>query len=136
MTLQHLLPRELPAGLEDLTERAFDLSWITGDRSADLWYAVDAEQGETTRNPVLIMESASHTRLQVLARDTDFMQRLNADVQVRKVYRQAGTGLDDTWRPAEDNSVRLVPDHPLLRWPLELALIHWGACVPDRNRNL
>jgi starch phosphorylase len=97
MTLQHFLPRELPEGLEDLTELAFDLSWNAGDRSADLWRAIDAELWETTRNPLLIVESVSRTHLYALAHDPDFMRRLNAEVQARNAYLQAGTWLADTW---------------------------------------
>ena len=97
MTLQHFLPRELPEGLDDLTELAFDLSWNAGDRSAELWRAVDAKLWETTRNPVLIVETVSHTRLKALARDADFMRRLNAEVQARKTFLEEGTWLADTW---------------------------------------
>ena len=97
MTLQHFLPRELPEGLDDLTELAFDLSWNAGDRSAELWRAVDAGLWETTRNPVLIVETVSHTRLKALARDAGFMRRLNAEVQARRTYLQEDTWLADTW---------------------------------------
>jgi hypothetical protein len=30
-----------------------------------------------------------------------------------------------TRRAAEDFSLRVIPEHPLVRWPLEIALVCW-----------
>ncbi|MGD8842269.1 MAG: alpha-glucan family phosphorylase [Gammaproteobacteria bacterium] len=96
MSLQHFLPRELPEGLESLAELAFDLRWNAGDGAAELWRMVDPELWESTRNPVLIVESVSHMRVQALATDDDFMQMLNARVRARNAYLEAPTWLEDT----------------------------------------
>jgi starch phosphorylase len=96
MTLQHFLPRELPAGLESLAELAFDLRWNAGDGAAELWRVVDPELWESTRNPVLIVESISRMRLQALAADDDFVQMLNARVRARDAYLEAPTWLEDS----------------------------------------
>jgi starch phosphorylase len=96
MSVRRFLPRELPAGLEQLTDLVFDLHWNAGDRTADLWRAVDPELWEATHNPVLIVESVSHARLQALAKDDGFMQTLNAEVRAREADLQARTWLADT----------------------------------------
>jgi starch phosphorylase len=96
MSLQRFLPPELPAGLEDLADLAFDLRWNACTTAADLWQAVDPELWETTRNPVMIIESISHTRLLELADNTDFMQTLRASVQARWSYLEADTWMAQT----------------------------------------
>ena len=100
MTMQRFLPRELPPGLEQLTELAFDLRWSASDSAAELWRKVDHELWEATRNPVLILESISRARLQALADDVDFMQTLKARVQVRQHYLEATTWMDS--KPGRD----------------------------------
>jgi starch phosphorylase len=94
MSMQRFLPRELPAGLEQLTELAFDLRWSASNSAAGLWRKVDPELWETTRNPVLILENVSRARLQALADDDNFMQTLKARVQVRQHYLEATTWMD------------------------------------------
>jgi starch phosphorylase len=94
MSMQRFLPRELPAGLEQLTELAFDLRWSASDIAAGLWREIDPELWEVTRNPVLLLESISHARLQALADDDNFMQALNAQVLARQHYLEAPTWMD------------------------------------------
>lgn len=96
MSLRRFLPRDLPAGLEQLAELAFDLRWNAGDRAADLWRALEPGLWEATRNPVLIIESISRTRLQALAADDSFVQKLNTEVQARNAYLDARTWLAET----------------------------------------
>jgi starch phosphorylase len=96
MSVRRFLPRELPAGLEHLTELAFDLRWNAGDSAADLWRAMDSGLWEATRNPVMILESVSRARLLALAGDDNFLQMLSTRVQAREDYLAARAWMADT----------------------------------------
>jgi hypothetical protein len=94
MSLRRLLPRGLPAGLERLTELAFELRWNTGDSVDELWHAVDPELWAMARNPVMILENISRTRFEALAGDDSFLQKLAVRVHACTVVSCSGVFAD------------------------------------------
>jgi starch phosphorylase len=95
MSVQRFLPRGLPDGLKRLTELAFDLRWNAGDSADELWHAVDPEIWSATRNPVMILESISRARIEALASNESFLQRLAERVQAREHYLNAHSWMRD-----------------------------------------
>jgi starch phosphorylase len=148
MTMQHFLPHELPAGLEQLTEPAFELRWSASGSAAGLWREADPELWEATRNPALILESVSHAQLQALVDNDRLMLALNSRVLVRQHSLEAPTWMESRpgrnragciayfsvefglpghcpFTPAAHYRVRVIPAHPPVRWPLEAGLVYW-----------
>ncbi|HHH43421.1 MAG TPA: glycosyltransferase family 1 protein, partial [Gammaproteobacteria bacterium] len=79
-------PRPLPEGLEGLTELALDLRW-TWSHSADLlWSMLDKAAWERGKNPWVLLQDASHQRLQQLADDPDFCRELKRLSEDRAAY--------------------------------------------------
>jgi len=89
VTLHAFLPRELPAGIEPLTDLALDLRWTWNHGSDDIWRTIDPATWEATQNPWIILQSASHERLETLAADTFFRQRLAVILAERQDYAAA-----------------------------------------------
>jgi starch phosphorylase len=89
--IQRFLPRALPPALEGLTSLAFDLRWGPTDKAAELWRALEPELWAGTRNPVLVVESVSRSRLETLAKDTLFLDRLHALLALRQEDLQGTT---------------------------------------------
>ena len=83
------LPRDLPEGLEPLTELALDLRWTWCHGCDAVWREIDRGVWERTANPWLILQEVSAERLQALSRDPDF---------VRAVRRVAGEHRGDLGR--------------------------------------
>jgi starch phosphorylase len=94
MNIEHFLPRQLPEGLEGLTELAFDLRWSAVAGAAELWRELDPELWQATENPVLLIESVSHARLVEAAADRDFMLTLQSALQARRNYLEMATWMD------------------------------------------
>jgi starch phosphorylase len=86
MTMDTFLPRELPAGLEPLTELALDLRWTWNHAGDQLWRAVDPVAWEATQNPWVILQSTPWERLDALAADASFRQGLTKVVEERRRY--------------------------------------------------
>ncbi|APZ42439.1 alpha-glucan family phosphorylase [Acidihalobacter ferrooxydans] len=100
--MQHYTPRELPTALAGLAELALDLRWSWNHTSDKLWRTIDPELWETTGNPWLIMEIASHQRLQELATDRAFL----AELQQQLANRQDSLS-ENTWFDALPNAADL-----------------------------
>jgi starch phosphorylase len=94
MNIEHFLPRQMPEGLEGLTELAFDLRWSATAAAVELWRELDPVLWQATENPVLIIESVSYARLEEAAQDNDFMLGLENALQARQDYLQATTWMD------------------------------------------
>ena len=67
----YLIP-PLPEGLEGLAELALDLRWSWSHTADPLWERIDPELWNLTRNPWLILQTVSESRLGALAADRDF----------------------------------------------------------------
>ena len=90
MTLHAFLPRELPSGLEPLTDLALDLRWTSSHAGDHLWRALDPATWASTRNPWIILQNASRERLEAAARDPAFRHDLAAILKERHRYHEGG----------------------------------------------
>ncbi len=69
---EHCFQRPLPQGLEGLVDLALDLRWSWNHATDKLWERIDPETWDITRNPWVILQTVSTTRLEELAVDPDF----------------------------------------------------------------
>jgi starch phosphorylase len=92
--MQHYSPRELPPALAGLADLALDLRWSWNHASDALWRAIDPELWDTTGNPWLILESASHERMQALVADHDFLAEFKRQIAARQKSLREKTWFD------------------------------------------
>jgi glycogen phosphorylase len=88
--------RDLPAGLEALTELALDLRWTWSHEADALWEQIDAEAWNRTRNPWTILQDISHERLRALAADKAFVGEVERLAAARQAYREAPSWFSST----------------------------------------
>ncbi|MGA8758129.1 MAG: alpha-glucan family phosphorylase [Stellaceae bacterium] len=81
--------RDIPAGLEALTELALDLRWTWSHEADALWEQIDAEAWNRTRNPWTILQDISHERLRALAADDAFVGEVERLAAARQAYLEA-----------------------------------------------
>jgi starch phosphorylase len=81
----YLIP-PLPEGLEGLAEAGLDLRWSWSHTTDPLWERIDPELWNLTRNPWLILQSVSFSRLKTLAREPAFRQQVD---EALKQHRKA-----------------------------------------------
>jgi len=74
----------IPERLEGLAELAMDLRWSWSHTSDPLWERIDPEIWALTRNPWLILQSATMSRLESLSEDSDFLKLLDNHVAAHK----------------------------------------------------
>ncbi|MGD8854061.1 MAG: alpha-glucan family phosphorylase, partial [Gammaproteobacteria bacterium] len=91
MIAQRFLPRELPPALTPLMELALDLRWNWNHAATDLWRQIDPLLWEASGNPVLILETVSHARLQALAGDLAFTSQVRELADMRRSYLERPT---------------------------------------------
>ena len=77
---------ELPPEISELRALALDLRWTWSHEGDALWEQVDAELWQRTRNPWSVLQGLSAQRLQQLAGDRDFCDRLKAFAVTRQGY--------------------------------------------------
>jgi glycogen phosphorylase len=68
---------------EALAQLALDLRWSWNHSADQLWRQIDPEMWSLTHNPWVILQTASQERLNELARDSAFQQRLEALLKMR-----------------------------------------------------
>jgi len=81
--------RELPAGLEALTDLALDLRWTWSHAGDELWRTIDPQTWERIENPWVILQNVPHSRLQQLAVDTAFLEELARLSGERRQYLES-----------------------------------------------
>jgi len=86
MKATHYLSRELPAGLDLLLEMTTDLRWSWSHAADALWKTMDPDIWSQTRNPYVVLQNLSEERLEQLAQDPHFEQRLKATAEARNAY--------------------------------------------------
>ncbi|MCG6936692.1 MAG: alpha-glucan family phosphorylase [Gammaproteobacteria bacterium] len=86
MQSNHYLPRALPESLQGLAILALDLRWSWNHGADTLWRQVAPELWEATANPWLILETVSDSRLQTLAADPGFIEKLQQQLDVREAH--------------------------------------------------
>ncbi|WP_020410512.1 alpha-glucan family phosphorylase [Hahella ganghwensis] len=84
-SITHLIA-DLPEPLEGLVELAADLRWTWSHAGDELWKAMDSKIWEKTQNPYVILQSISHQRLQDLAQEQGFTQKLQEVLRDRERY--------------------------------------------------
>ena len=68
--------RQLPQGLELLTDLATDLRWTWSHAGDALWKEVDPQTWEEFQNPYVILQNSPLQRLEELANDVHFRELL------------------------------------------------------------
>ena len=79
---------KLPREITILQTLALDLLWTWSHEGDALWSYIDAQLWEKTRNPWVVLQSASAERLNELARDRRFLDQLTNLVAARERYLQ------------------------------------------------
>jgi glycogen phosphorylase len=69
---------DLPSGLESLLDLALDLRWAERQTTDKIWDLLDAETWEKTKNPYLILQNVSRSRLIEAARDESLKQEIRS----------------------------------------------------------
>jgi starch phosphorylase len=82
----HPLLGFLTPPLDALAELACDLRWSWNHATDALWDALEPTVWQRTRNPVLVLQNASRRRLEVLARDPAFVERVAQAAAARREY--------------------------------------------------
>ena len=96
MQTKHYLPRSLPEPIRGLAELALDLRWSWNHGADSLWQQVAPKLWEATSNPWLILETVSDKRLQTLAKDPEFLQKLQEQLAAREHHLSAKTWFAET----------------------------------------
>ena len=86
MQTNHYLPRTLPEPLQGLATLALDLRWSWNHGADVLWRQVTPELWEATANPWLILEMVSDQRLEALAADAGFIEKLQQQLKAREAH--------------------------------------------------
>jgi len=86
MQTNHYLPRALPDPLKGLATLALDLRWSWNHGADALWHQVAPKLWEATANPWLILETVSDRRLQELATDATFLEKLQQQLDAREAH--------------------------------------------------
>lgn len=77
------------AGFDELVEIALDLRWSWSHAADDIWRPLDPELWDLTRNPWVILETASPEKIRELSSNKEFRTRVK---DLAKELRQARTG--------------------------------------------
>ncbi len=82
--LDLLFPGIQVEGMEPLAEIALDLHWSWDHSFDELWSELEPELWSLTRNPWLVLLTASRTRLQHLAKDSNYLRKIEATLEARR----------------------------------------------------
>ncbi|MGR9052475.1 MAG: alpha-glucan family phosphorylase [Gammaproteobacteria bacterium] len=80
MTTPRYFPPELIDKLDGLPELALDCNFSWSHRADAIWHDLDGDLWEQTRNPWLVLQTASSIRLEALAADEQFCRKLKSIV--------------------------------------------------------
>jgi len=86
MQTNHYLPRALPESLQGLATLSLDLRWSWNHGADALWRQIAPTLWEATANPWLILETVSDQRLQALATDAGFIEKLQRQLDARDAH--------------------------------------------------
>jgi starch phosphorylase len=84
----YFLPRDIE-GSEQLLALALDLQWSWSHSADELWQQIDPELWSLTRNPWVVIQTVSRTKLKALSETPEFRQRLDALACRQEAYAQA-----------------------------------------------
>jgi starch phosphorylase len=78
--------RPLPEELEGLEGLAIDLRWTSRQLSDRIWRLLDEDAWERTKNPIMILENVSQTRLEEAAKDESLTKELKYWLSRRRMF--------------------------------------------------
>ena len=82
-----IVKSKLPAELACLHEISRNIWWVWNYEATELFNEIDSELwNQVEKNPILLLERVSYTRLNELAKDVDFVTRLNGIYAKFKSY--------------------------------------------------
>ncbi len=84
MSIPRYFPPELAQKLDGLPELALDCNYSWSHRADEIWHELDGSLYRQTRNPWLVLQTASSSRLEVLANNEEFCRKLQAIVSERR----------------------------------------------------
>ena len=93
--LEHLA-HKLPAPLQPIAGLALNLRWIWNHATDRVWEALAPDIWNQTRNPILVIQNTARSRLEELARNREFVERVQrldrglADYLARPSWFQQG----------------------------------------------
>jgi len=67
---------QFPAPLAAISRLAYNLRWVWNHAADRVWEALNAEVWHQTRNPILVLQNTPRSRLDELARDAEFVERV------------------------------------------------------------
>jgi starch phosphorylase len=82
------LPRDIDGG-EQLFALALDLQWSWSHSADELWKQIEPELWRLTRNPWVVIQTVSRTKLKALSESPDFRRRLEALARRQQDHAQA-----------------------------------------------
>ncbi len=83
--------------VDALTEIALDMRWSWNHAADDLWNQLDPELWELTRNPWAMLQTVSRERMQSLAADARFQEKLEEVIQRRRRRQQAQSWFEQAY---------------------------------------
>ncbi len=95
----------VPEPLAELIPLALDLRWSWSHVSDELWERLDPELWQRTANPWLILQSLSPVKLQELAQDPAFCQKLAELAAERRAYLARHSWFEEVKQQAPLSSV-------------------------------
>jgi hypothetical protein len=123
VTQQGLLQRSLPGPIRGLLDLALDLRWSWDYEADRLWSPLDGALWRATRNPWLILQTVPRARLEQLAADRDFRDRLEAQLE-----RRRSTLANPSWFQRVHRS---SPLSAVAYFSMEFGLIEASPCTPE-----
>ncbi len=94
------LPRELPEGLEPLSELALDLRWTWCHGCDALWREIDPDAWDRFANPWLLLQDVPAQRLEALGRDPAFLAEVRRLADERREALSSPALLEQAFRGA------------------------------------
>jgi starch phosphorylase len=70
------LTHKLPTPLQAVARLATNLRWVWNHATDRVWEALAPEVWQQTRNPILVIQNTARTRLEELARNREFVERV------------------------------------------------------------
>lgn len=83
-------------GCEQLLSLALDLQWSWSHSADELWQQIDPDLWRLTRNPWVVIQTVSHTKLKRLSEDASFRRRLEALARRQEIHAEASAWYQNT----------------------------------------
>src|SRR5664280_1143092 len=84
MSTPRHFPPELIQKLDGLPELALDCNYSWSHRADEIWLELDSNLYQQTRNPWLVLQTASSSRLEELANNETFCRKLQGIVSEQR----------------------------------------------------